>query len=181
MPIHEGQSGNDSSDDDAAAFAEAVSGARKLGGAIRIVPTPARDARQARPPRPTGPGAPASMRIDAAGDAFTARADGVDPRLVRKLRAGEVPVEARLDLHGLTRARADRAVAGFVAASRAARRRCLLIIHGRGLHSGDDGPALRDAVREALTIGGQAGSVLACCAAPARLGGPGATLVLLRR
>jgi DNA-nicking Smr family endonuclease len=182
MPIRAGRSKNDSTDDDAAAFAEAVSGTRRLGGAARISPAPGGHAGRRLPPsRPALPPATGAMSINDGGDTWTARADGVDLRILRRLRAGDVPIEARLDLHGLTRALADRAVDRFVAASRAARRRCILIIHGRGLHSGSDGPALRDFVRGVLTAGGLAGAVLACCTAPPRLGGSGATLVLLRR
>jgi DNA-nicking Smr family endonuclease len=180
MPIRAGRSNNESDDDDAAAFAEAVSGARRLGGAARISPASATRADRARPARPV-PAATPRLWIEDAGDDWMARADGVDRRVLRMLRAGNVPIEARLDMHGMTLAVAERTLDRFVTASRAAHRRCLLLIHGRGLHSGKGGPALRDAVRAALTVGEQAGLVLACCTAPARLGGSGATLVLMRR
>lgn len=115
------------------------------------------------------------------GETWTARADGVDRRIVRKLRDGGIPVETRVDLHGLTRAKAADVLDRFVTGSRAAGRRCLLVIHGRGLHSGPEGPALRDVVRDCLTTGAHAGAVLACGSAPAASGGPGATIVYLRR
>ncbi|MEO8211829.1 MAG: Smr/MutS family protein [Myxococcales bacterium] len=175
-------------EDDAAAFAQAVRGARQLGGVPKVSPLMAAPV-PAPPPRRPLPVAPPPLAAaltsaeggSAAGHAWTLRADGVDRRMLRKLRAGEIPVEAELDLHGLTRARAAAAVDRFLAAARAGGRRSVLIIHGRGLHSGTDGPALRDAVRAALTGGIHAAAVLACCAAPPARGGAGATVVLLRR
>jgi DNA-nicking Smr family endonuclease len=109
------------------------------------------------------------------------RAAGIDRRTVKRLRAGEVTIEARLDLHGLTRSRAIDALERFLAAARASQRRGLLVIHGRGLHSGADGPTLTHVVREALAHGVHADAVLAAVPAPPRLGGVGATLVWLRR
>jgi len=133
------------------------------------------------------PGAPSASQgalkweVSDGGEAWSARADGVDARVLRKLRAEDFPIEGELDLHGHTRARATTALERFLAAARVSGRRCVMIIHGRGLHSGEEGPALRDAVRAALTTGNQAVSVLACCTAPRARGGAGATLVLLRR
>jgi len=109
------------------------------------------------------------------------RSAGIDRRTVKRLRAGHVTVEARLDLHGLTRSRAIDALERFLAVARASQRRGLLVIHGRGLHSGADGPTLTNVVREALAHGAHADAVLAAVPAPPRLGGEGATLVWLRR
>jgi DNA-nicking Smr family endonuclease len=115
------------------------------------------------------------------GESWSGRAGGVDRRMLRKLRAGSVPVEAELDLHGLTRAAAAPALERFLAAARAAGRRCLLVIHGRGLHSEGGSAALRPVVRQALIGGASAGAVLAFTSAPPALGGSGATLIYLRR
>jgi DNA-nicking Smr family endonuclease len=57
----------------------------------------------------------------------------------------------------------------------------VLIIHGRGLHSGPGGPALRPALVELLCARPVARQVLAFASAPSRYGGPGALIVLLRR
>ena len=87
MPIRAGRSKNDSTDDDAAAFAEAVSGTRKLGGAARISPTPGGHAGRRLPPsRPALPPAQGGMSIDDGGDTWTARADGVDATAGQKHR-----------------------------------------------------------------------------------------------
>jgi DNA-nicking Smr family endonuclease len=109
------------------------------------------------------------------------RSAGIDRRTVKRLRAGEVTIDARLDLHGLTRSRALDTLDRFLAVARASQRRGLLVIHGRGLHSGADGPTLTHAVREALAHGVHADAVLAAVPAPPRLGGVGATVVWLRR
>lgn len=175
----------DDEDEDAAAFAEAVRGARALPGA-RLVP-PDIGGRRATPRRlhPSPPAATGrssvALPIEETTQGWTARADGVDRRVLRKLRDGGIAIDAQLDLHGLTRAKALAALERFVAVSRASGRRCLLVIHGRGLHSGGDGPALASAVRQALTEGAQAGVVLACTSAPPAKGGTGATLVYLRQ
>src|SRR4029077_20094392 len=61
---------------------------------------------------------------------------GIDRATAERLKRGRYPVEARLDLHGMTQAEAHRALSGFVAGSRAAGRRCLLVITGHGRMNG---------------------------------------------
>lgn len=108
-------------------------------------------------------------------------AEGLDRRLLRRLRRGEFSVQAHLDLHGLTRDEARDAVARFVEESRRASRRCVLIVHGRGLHSKEQIPVLKQAVRSWLERGQIARSVLAFSTARPHDGGTGAVYVLLRR
>jgi DNA-nicking Smr family endonuclease len=107
-------------------------------------------------------------------------APGVDRRLLKKLRAGDYPVEARLDLHGLTAAEAQAAVTRFVTEARKQKRRAVLVIHGRGLNS-EGAPVLKGALGEWLSVGRLARGVLAFSAAQPADGGPGATYVLLRK
>jgi DNA-nicking Smr family endonuclease len=57
----------------------------------------------------------------------------------------------------------------------------VIVIHGRGLRSGEGGPVLPGLVVESLSTPPLASAVLAFVTAPARMGGPGALLVLLRR
>ena len=186
-------------DDDAAAFALSIEGTRKLERPKRVSPSfpaafggskpgkaarsPAPRARTTVPVAPTARGAvsPGCLIIEEVGGAWAARADGVDRRVLRKLRDRAIAFEARVDLHGQTRDKAAGKLAAFLATERAAGRRCLLVVHGRGLHSGPEGPALRDLVRERLTSEKHAGALLACVSAPDAWGGAGATLVYLRR
>ena len=117
---------------------------------------------------------------DAPG-AHAGRASGIDRRLLRRLRDGEYPVEAQLDLHGRAREEAEQILERFIAQSQGQGRRCVLVIHGRGLNSGETGPVLRDATQRVLT-GSRAGrAVLAFALAAPAQGGEGATLVLLRK
>ena len=109
------------------------------------------------------------------------RVAGVDPNLVRKLRRGEFAVQGHVDLHGLTREEAKKSVEDFLRASRNGGKRCVLVVHGRGLHSKDQLPVLKDALRSWLSTARFARHVLAFATARPVDGGAGAIYVLLRR
>ena len=106
---------------------------------------------------------------------------GTDRRLLRKLRKGGYPLAASLDLHGQTRKQAQVAVERFLAESRRRGQRCVLIVVGRGLHSKDGMPVLKESLTLWLTQGDVGRSVLAFCSARPSDGGLGAVYVLLRR
>ena len=106
---------------------------------------------------------------------------GLDHQVVGKLRRGEFAVQGHVDLHGLTRAEAKAAVDDFLRRSRSAGKRCVLVVHGRGLHSKDQLPVLKDALRTWLGSGRFARHVLAFATARPADGGAGAVYVLLRR
>jgi DNA-nicking Smr family endonuclease len=108
-------------------------------------------------------------------------APGLDPQILRKLRAGDFSVQGHLDLHGLTRAEAKDAVTRFLVDARHQRKRCVLIVHGRGLHSKDQLPVLKEGLQGWLTRGRLADQVLAFSTARPHDGGAGAVYVLLRR
>ncbi len=103
---------------------------------------------------------------------------GIDRATAERLKRGRYPVEAHLDLHGLTQAEAHRALAGFVAGSRARGRRCLLVITGHGRMSGG---ILKAAVPRWLGEPDLRRHVLAIAPAQPGAGGSGALYVLLRR
>jgi DNA-nicking Smr family endonuclease len=69
----------------------------------------------------------------------------------------------------------------LIAEAAAEGRRCLLVITGKGLRSGPDGPVLRRRIVETLTQAPVATAVLGVVSAPSDLGGTGALLVLLRK
>ena len=106
---------------------------------------------------------------------------GFDQGVMRKLRAGEFSTPAHLDLHGLTKDEAKPALEGFVQKSRIAGHRCVLVVTGRGLHSKDQLPVLKQGVQQWLTHGRVAKQVLGFCSARPKDGGTGALYVLLRR
>jgi DNA-nicking Smr family endonuclease len=109
------------------------------------------------------------------------RVAGVSHDIVRKLRRGEFAVQGHVDLHGLTREEAKREVEAFLRSSRSGGKRCVLVVHGRGLHSKDQLPVLKDALRTWLSTARFSRHVLAFATARPADGGAGAIYVLLRR
>ncbi|HVZ74732.1 MAG TPA: Smr/MutS family protein [Polyangia bacterium] len=173
-------------DDDTRTFEQAMRGARALDArAARVPSTPARRGPAPRLPRGENakldvdaPIEGTTFTIDERGETISARANGVDARTLRALAAGDPPVEARLDLHGMPRERALAALARFVAKARADGRRAALVIHGRGAHSDDARAVLKPLVWRWLAT---TQDVLAFTSARAAQGGDGATILLLRR
>ncbi len=106
---------------------------------------------------------------------------GLDLRTLRKLRAGEFSYQAYVDLHGMTADEAKAAVRELVLGSVRVGRRCVLVIHGRGLKSRDRRPVLKDALKHWLTRGELGRVVLAFSTARVCDGGNGAMYILLRR
>jgi DNA-nicking Smr family endonuclease len=109
---------------------------------------------------------------------------GLDRRQALRLRRGQLAIEARLDLHGMTQVEAHRALAGFVARSHAAGKRVLLVVTGKGTRQGDDGSpsgVLRRTVPRWLAEPALRPLVLATASAVRRDGGDGALYLLLRR
>lgn len=135
---------------------------------LPVAPPPA-PAERTKPPRqPARP----TQRLDPLGPV------DIDRSSWRRLRRGQYPVEARLDLHGLTQAQAHDAVAGFLAISQAQRRRCVLVITGRGAPTGG---TLRAMTPRWLDEPPNRQRVLAYATAQRHHGGEGAIYVLLRR
>jgi len=96
---------------------------------------------------------------------------GHSPDLLRKLRRGHWRVEDELDLHGMNRLQAARALEAFLEEAAAHGLHAVRIVHGKGLG------VLRDVLRAALPARTE---VLGFVEAPAAHGGAGAVLVLLR-
>jgi DNA-nicking Smr family endonuclease len=172
-------------EDDAALFRSAV------GDAVPLRVTP----RHARPAAP-GPAVAVQSLLDEhaalrqsrdavldpdaaleTGEEAAFLRDGLSRQVLRKLRRGHWVVQGELDLHGMTRAEAREAVAAFVREAVRRARRCVRIVHGKGLGSKNREPVLKGKVRLWLA---QREEVLAFCQAPAAQGGSGAMLVLLR-
>lgn len=103
---------------------------------------------------------------------------GLQRQTLRKLRRGDWPVQAQLDLHGLTREAARRTLAVFLMDSVQQGCRCVRVIHGKGLSSTDKEPVLKKLTGNWLT---QHESVLAFCQARLENGGSGALEVLLKK
>ncbi len=129
---------------------------------------------QERPPIPRAalPGAAPSPPIPL--DRFA----GIDRANAERLKRGRHKVEARLDLHGMTQDEAYRALLGFLRTARAAGKRCVLVITGRGRIGGG---VLKTAVPRWLDEAQFRPHLLAIATARPRDGGAGALYVMLRR
>jgi DNA-nicking Smr family endonuclease len=129
----------------------------------------------AAPARPA-PAPPAPISRDA--DISHGKASGIDRRSAERLKRGRLPIEGRLDLHGLTQAAAHERLDEFLARAEAAGKRCVLVITGKGLASGG---VLRDQVPRWLNLPHNRARVLAFDYAQGQHGGSGAIYVLLKR
>lgn len=103
---------------------------------------------------------------------------GMQQRVLRKFRRGQYAIEAELDLHGRVVAEARELVSDFLRQAQASGKRCVRIIHGKGLSSEGKLPVLKVKVNSWLR---QKDAVLAFCSARKNDGGTGAVYVLLKR
>ncbi|MBP7670273.1 MAG: Smr/MutS family protein [Ferrovibrio sp.] len=112
----------------------------------------------------------------------------MDSRLKQRLVQGRIPVEQRIDLHGLTLREAERAMDRLLRDCIARGQRGLLVITGKGITTGSEPPSLferRGVLRawlpEYLRHGPWRDQVLGIAPARQEQGGAGAFFVLLRR
>lgn len=101
---------------------------------------------------------------------------GLPPEILRKLRRTHWVIQDQLDLHGMTGDEAAEATAAFLAECRRRGRRCVRIIHGKGLRSKRREPVLKGRIRKLLT---RRDEVLAFVEPHSHHGGSGAVVVLL--
>lgn len=97
---------------------------------------------------------------------------------LRMLKRGVIRLDRQLDLHGLTRDEATSALERFLRSARSAGEKAVLVITGKGAHSGD-APVLNQTVAAWLREQGR-GLVVEFAPAPRELGGGGAFVVFLR-
>ncbi len=105
---------------------------------------------------------------------------GIDRRTAERLRKGEMAIDRRLDLHGMTEAAAHAALDRFVRRAWHEGVRVLLVITGKGSVR-EGGGVLRRNLPRWLAAGENAAHVLRIEQAQLRHGGQGAYYVLLRR
>ncbi len=105
------------------------------------------------------------------GEELSYLREGMARETLRKLRRGHWAIQDGIDLHGLTRDQAAAMMVEFLDQCLARGRRCVRIVHGKGLG------ILKAKLRRWLP---QRDEVLAFCQAPASDGGSGALLVLLK-
>ena len=170
-------------EDEAALFREAVRGVKPLTAAQRVAaaaPKPRARARFTRADRQAVleeilHGSPDEPELDAADPSLFVR-PGVAATTLRKLRRGLFPVEAELDLHGLTQSRGTRP-ARAVPPRRPRRRLAMRANHSwQGISIGCAGSGAQDGCR---LVASAAYGRLAFTSARPIDGGTGAVYVLL--
>lgn len=117
----------------------------------------------------------------------TASSYQTDGQTEKKLKRGEIEIEARLDLHGQGRVQAYDALVGFLMKAFTNGKKCVLVITGKGGPSKETGQEgrqygiLRENLPEWLKIPPLDAIVLKAQEAHPRHGGKGAFYVLLRK
>jgi len=111
------------------------------------------------------------------GDILNFHQGGLQRSVLRKLRRGEFRCDAELDLHGLNSQDARQTLVQFLNSAHEQDKRCVRIIHGKGLGSSNQGPVLKGLVNSWLR---QRSEVLAFHSCRPIDGGTGAVYVLLK-
>lgn len=111
----------------------------------------------------------------------TAVTAGIDKRTSQRLGRGQLAIEGRLDLHGMTQGEAHDRLAGFIRRAVAAGKRNVLVITGKGFKASGETGVLRQAVPRWLNEPAMRPHVVALRHAQPKDGGEGALYVLLRR
>jgi DNA-nicking Smr family endonuclease len=112
-----------------------------------------------------------------AGESLYFARTGLQQRLLQRLRRGQLPCEAELDLHGLTSSEAQNELARFLSHCVERGIRTVRIIHGKGYGSREQSPVLKSRLNHWLR---ELQEVLAFCSSRPDQGGTGAVNVLLR-
>ncbi|MCI4663350.1 MAG: Smr/MutS family protein [Neomegalonema sp.] len=102
----------------------------------RPTPAPPRSVRLEGAPRPPTVVPPRREAVQP----LSQSTPGLDRRTAQRLRRGKIAPDARLDLHGMTMARAHRTLSAFVQSQFAAGSRCVLVITGKGGRSREPEP-----------------------------------------
>jgi DNA-nicking Smr family endonuclease len=115
---------------------------------------------------------------------------GLDKRTDERLRRGQMPIEARLDLHGMHQGPAQEALLAFIQTATAQGKRCVLVITGKGQRAKTTAPGdedgrkpgvLKQSLPQWLRDPRIGSMILQVYPAQPRDGGSGAFYVLLRR
>ncbi len=105
---------------------------------------------------------------------------GINSKTFRKLKDGNISIQAHLDMHGLNSIQARVRLLNFMRDQYINSIKCVLLIPGRGRNSPLGAAVLRNEVQTWLTREPLKRIVLAFCSARPKHGGTGALYVLLR-
>jgi DNA-nicking Smr family endonuclease len=103
---------------------------------------------------------------------------GLQRKVQRRLRTGQIPVEAAIDLHGMRVEEARAALGTFLHNALGRGARCVRVVHGKGLRSPGGEGVLRHKVQRWLS---RREEVLGFASCPPNDGGTGAVYVLLKK
>jgi len=120
---------------------------------------------------------PDDLTSIATGDELFFAQNGLQHKVIKRLKRGELAIQAELDLHRLTKLEARQEVIAFLNHCRHNDLRQIRIVHGKGHGSKGKIPVLKTLVNHWLQ---QRDEVLAFCSARPCDGGTGAIYVLLK-
>jgi len=109
------------------------------------------------------------------------KAPGLDRKTQTRMRRGQVQIDGRLDLHGMTQIGAHRALLNFIENAYHEGRRSVLVITGKGLTRDGEVGVLRRAVPNWLNEVPMSAWIKGFDHAARQHGGEGALYVLIRR
>ena len=115
--------------------------------------------------------------VGAEDELYWAR-DGVQEGQMRKLKAGQIPFEGSLDLHGMNVEKARATLWEFLAEAARFEVRCVRVTHGKAARTDGRRPMVKSHVNTWLR---QHPQVLGFTSCLAKHGGTGAVYVLLKR
>jgi DNA-nicking Smr family endonuclease len=159
-----------------------------VGEVVPLKSPPRTDSKAPRPSRPRHQREPVSTARQYihqddndpthinAEDGSSHRKNGVQKRILQKLKRGQFPVVEQLDLHSMSTLTGHAALLEFIEGIPNRTLECVRIIHGKGLRSAD-GPRLKLMARKLLR---EHPRVLAFTDCKPADGGSGAVDVLLR-
>lgn len=133
----------------------------------------------APPPPPLPPARPAVPPVRSLPDLSHGATPGLDKRSAERMKRGEMEIDGRLDLHGMTQDTAHAALIAVVTRAYDAGRRCLLVITGKGNRAGTG--ILRSNVPRWLNQSPCRERILGFSHARPHHGGEGALYVLIKR
>ena len=105
----------------------------------------------------------------------------MDRRTEQKLKRGKIPIDRKIDLHGLNQGEAHRLLNSTLLGAYDRNERLVLVITGKGLRSAEPGGVLRRRVREWCDLPPLSDIVLRLTHARPHHGGEGAYYIYLRR
>ena len=159
--------------DDDQLFRQAMAGVKPIAKDKKIHKRPAAKSSPKGLPRKS------LFTITRDGDSVLGRNHGVSSAQLKPFRVGDVTPDERVDLHGCTQERAKELITRRLEAAAARKLRCVVVIHGKGLHSTDGVSVLRETAIAHLSSPGMSQIIFGFCTAPKNYGGTGALLVAL--